>query len=443
MTDLHSLFNAKSVAVVGASANKEKLGYTILAAIKEGGYTGEIYPINPKADEIMGLKNYRSLTEVPAEIDLIVVVVPSRFVPAVMEEAGQKGVKAAIVITGGFREAGEEALEQEVEEIVEKYGMRMLGPNCQGLNYTPNKLCATWPLIKTRGKMAVISQSGSVGAELGIQSEEEGIGISAVVSLGNKTNINELDLLKYFGDDDNTGSIALYIEAISDGRAFLDTVARVGAKKPITILKPGKTEAGRKAAETHTNSVTGKREVFEAVCRQYGLVNADTLEEFYDCAKLLSMIKKPAGKNIQVLTSTGGGGVLASDAISQGKLALAEIGQVLKEKLKQELPERFIIGNPFDLTGDATAPVYEETVKKLSRDEGIDLFLAIVGDPIPGVAEVFDGLRKKIRQEIVVCYFGGGQVQKEETLKMHKLGIPVFPTPERAVNAIAKMMGND
>ncbi|MGI6575695.1 MAG: acetate--CoA ligase family protein [bacterium] len=442
MSDLTALFTAQSVAVVGASANPEKLGYTILANIKQGGYAGKIYPINPRTEEILGYKCYPSIAKIPGGVDLAVIVVPNRLVPGVLEEAGQAGVQAVIVITGGFRESGEVELEQQIQAIVKRYTMRMLGPNCQGLNYTPNKLCATWPLIKAQGGMAIISQSGSVGAELGILAEQEGIGVSSIVSLGNKADVNELDLLRFFAADEHTKSIALYIEAITNGKAFLDTMALISGKKPVAILKPGKTAAGRKAAETHTNSVTGRREVFEAVCKQYGLVNADNLEEFYDCAKGLSMLSRPKGKRIQVLTSTGGGGVLASDAISEGNLEMAEIAGDLKQQLQKEFPDRFTIGNPFDLTGDATAHTYEEAILQLSADANIDVFLVIVGDPIPGVAEVLAGLRKQIEQELVVCFFGGGEVQRSETLKMHQLGIPVFPTPERAVNVIAKIMGS-
>ncbi len=436
MSQLSCLFEAKSLAVVGASNNPSKYGNIVLSNILEGGYKGDVYPVNPNDELVLGLKCYPSLSDIPNDVELAVIIVKNHMVPDVMEEAGKKGVKAAVIISGGFSEAGETVLQEKVIEIIKKYNIRMVGPNCQGVNYTPNKMCATWPVIKQEGKMAIISQSGSVGAELGKKAENEGIGVSAIVSLGNKADVNELDLLEYFDQDKNTGAIALYLEAVSNGEAFLKTAARL--KKPVVILKPGKTEAGQKAANTHTNSITGKREVFEGVCRQYGLINTDNLGEFYDCAKLLSMTKKLRGKKIQLVSSSGGGAVLACDAIVGENMELALISEERRSKLKAKYPQHFTVGNPFDLTGDANPTLYKEIMLELSKEEGIDIFMPIVGDPIPGVAEAFLEVREMIEQEIVVCFFGGAEVQVEETMKMHKQGLPVFPSPYRAVKAIAQ-----
>lgn len=437
MSNMSYLFEAKSLAVIGASNNSSKYGNIILSNILASGYQGEIYPINPLREEIMGIKCYPSLSSVNGKIELAVVIVKNHLVPAVLEEAGQKGVKAAVVITGGFSETGETELQDSVLKVVKKYNIRMLGPNCQGINYTPNKMCASWPVIQHEGKMAVISQSGSVGAELGKMAENEGLGVSAVISLGNKIDINELDLLEYFDQDENTTATALYLEAVSNGEAFIKTASRL--TKPVVILKPGKTSAGQKAANTHTNSVTGKREVFEGVCKQYGLINAGSLEELYDCTKLLSMTKNPRNKRIQIISSSGGGGVLACDAIVEAGMEIASISEERRSRLKAKYPKHFTVGNPFDLTGDANPELYKEIILDLSKEEGIDIFLPIVGDPIEGVAEAFLEARKIIKQELVVCFFGGAEVQVQETLKMHLNGLPVFPTPERAVNAIAKM----
>jgi acetyl coenzyme A synthetase (ADP forming)-like protein len=440
MSDLSSLFKAKSLAIVGASTKPKKLGHIVLRNILESGYEGNIYPINPKADEICGLKCYPSLLEAPSDFELVIIIIPAQFVAGIIDEAGKMGAKSVIVISGGFREAGKKELEQEIKRVAEVYGIRLLGPNCQGLNYTPNKICATWPLIKKKGNIAIISQSGSVGAEMGILAEREGIGVSSIVSLGNKADITEIDLLKYFALDDNTKVIAMYIEAFTCGQAFLDVVSKVSKQKPVVILKPGKTKEGRKAAETHTNSLTGNREVFEAVCNQYGLVFVDSIDELYDCSKALSMIKMKGGKRVQIITSTGGGGVLASDSMIENGLQFASISITLKEQLKRELPSHFTISNPLDLTGDATAKLYEDIIQRLSNEKDIDIFLPIIGDPIPEVSKVFTNLKDRIKQDIIVCFFGGGKVQEEETLTMHESGLPVFPSPERAVKAIAKIL---
>lgn len=437
MSNLSYLFEAKSLAVIGASNNPTKYGNIILSNILEGGYKGELYPINPLRKEILGIKCYPSLSSLAGKVELAVVIVKNHLVPEVLEEAGKTGIKAAVVISGGFSEAGQSELQDKVLKVVKKYDIRLLGPNCQGINYTPNKMCASWPVIKQEGKMAVISQSGSIGAELGKQAENEGLGVSAVISLGNKIDVNELDLLEYFDRDKNTSATALYLEAVSNGQAFLQTASRL--KKPVVILKPGKTSAGQKAANTHTNSVTGKREVFDGVCKQYGFINADSLEELYDCTKLLSMTKNPQNKRLQIISSSGGGGVLACDAIVESGMQLAAVSEERRRKLRAKYPAHFTVGNPFDLTGDANPELYKEIILELSKEDGIDIFLPIVGDPIEGVAAAFLEARKNIKQDLVVCFFGGAEVQVKETLEMHRNGLPVFPTPERAVNAIAKM----
>jgi acetyl coenzyme A synthetase (ADP forming)-like protein len=436
MNSLESFFNAKSIAVVGASTSPEKTGHIILKNIIDGGFCGEIYPINPKGDEILGLQCHPSLTSVRGAIDVVVIVVPAKFVPDVMKEAGKKKVKGAVVISGGFSEIGNEELQQEILQIAKSYGIRVIGPNCQGYNYTPNRLCASWPLVQQQGPIAVISQSGTVGATIEMWAEEESIGISSFVALGNKGDVSEIDLIDFFKEDPNTKVISLYIEGVKDGKRFMETVKAAKQKKPIVVLKPGKTQKGMKAVQSHTHSIAGKDEVFDAVCRQTGMVRARDITELYDYSKALGFLHKPHGNRLLIITSSGGCGIIATDMAEEGGIDIVGLSEGLKEKLGAALPPQCVISNPLDLTGDTPAGRYRESVEIAASDDSIDTFLLIFGDPIPGAYEVVKELRESTNKEIIVSYLGGGAVEKEEVQKLHLHGIPVFPTPERAVGAL-------
>ncbi len=433
---LNSMFYASSIAVVGASKDPKKLGYTILKNIIDGGFHGKIYPVNPKLDEILGLKAYPSLLSIEGEIDLAVIIVPARAVVQVMEDAGRKGIKSAIIISGGFRETGEEgeALENQVLEVARKYGIRVLGPNCQGVNYTYNNLCASWPLLARKGPIAIISQSGTVGAAIEGWAVEEEIGFSAFVSLGNKADIDESDLIDFFARDENTKVIALYVEGVRNGRKFLEVAKNAG--KPVVILKPGKTERAKIAIQSHTKAVTGRDEIFNAACRQAGVKRADSLIELYDFSKALAFLKKPGGMNVLIVTSSGGSGILATDILESYGFKVVELGTEFKAKLRAMLPAHCIVNNPVDLTGDANAEMYEKVLEAAISESVIDALLVIFGDPIVGACEVIDRIRKKTEKPVVVCYLGGGEVEKIESRRMQSRGIPVFPTPERAVSAL-------
>src|SRR4030042_2331292 len=230
---IDKIFKAKSITVVGASSNPEKTGHIIMKNIIDGGFKGQIYPINPKSSEILGLRCYTSLAEIPvSKIDLVIIVVPANFVPKVIEDAAKKQVACAVVISGGFREAGNEGLEASVVETAKKYGIRFIGPNCQGITYTSNNLCAAWPLMKSKGNMAIISQSGTVGAAFAGWAEEDGLGVSSFVSLGNKSDIDEIDLIKYFSFDQSTKVIGIYLEGVKNGQTFMQVRRTVVRKKP-------------------------------------------------------------------------------------------------------------------------------------------------------------------------------------------------------------------
>jgi acetyl coenzyme A synthetase (ADP forming)-like protein len=433
---LESFFNARSVAVVGASQNAEKTGHIILKNIIKGGFPGRIYPVNPKAEEILGLPAFTSLAAIDGPVDVAVIVVPAQFVPDVMEDAGNKGVSGAVVISGGFGEIGNVDLERRIVEVAQKYGTRIIGPNCQGFNYTPNRLCASWPLVRKSGPIAIISQSGTVGAALELWAEEAEIGISGFVALGNKADVNETDLIDLFSGDPNTKVIALYIEGVGSGKRFMESVRSAREKKPIVVLKPGKTQKGARAVQSHTRSIAGRDEIFDAACRQLGIARAKSITELFDYSLALGFLGRPKGNRVLIITSSGGSGIIATDAAEAGGSDVIDLPVQLATELKEALPPQCVVANPLDLTGDATAQRYRIAGELAVHYESIDTIFLIFGDPIPGAAEVVNELKEKSEKLILVAYLGGGEVQQQERLKLHRSGTPVFPTPERAAAAL-------
>ncbi|HEX9012334.1 MAG TPA: CoA-binding protein, partial [Anaerolineaceae bacterium] len=424
------------MAVIGASSNPDKLGNAILANLIQGGFPGAIYPVNPRESEILGLPVIPDVSHLPDGIDLAVVVVPAGAVAGVLRAAASKGARAAIVISGGFREAGRTDLEDGLKAVAAETGLRIVGPNCQGINYLPNRLCASWPLLTARGPVAVISQSGTVAATLGGWASEEGFGVSALISLGNQIDVSESELLEFFAGDPNTRAIAMYLEGAHDGRQFLQTLQRVIPQKPVVVLKSGCTVHGQRAASSHTRSLAGRDEVFEGLCRQFGLYRAGSIESLYDSAKAMATLPACPGKRVMVVTSSGGSGILAVDQADRLGLEIPALPAAAAAELKTvDIPANATLSNPLDLTV-ATAVQYQNALDVLQKYDLADYFLLIFGDPIPGAAEAALRARDRGGAGIVAAYLGGGEVEKTERYKMHSLGIPVFPTPERAVQAI-------
>jgi acetyl coenzyme A synthetase (ADP forming)-like protein len=435
-------FEPESVAVIGASRDPSKTGHVILKNIVEGGYKGRIYPINPSANEILGLKCYKSVLEVPENIDLAVVVVPARLVPSVIDELGVKKVKVAVIISGGFRETGTQEgrrLEEELKNKAISNNVRVLGPNCQGVNNPHVGLCASWPLIRSRGPLAIVSQSGTIAAAFELWAEEEGIGVSKMAALGNKIDVDETDLLEYLRDDAETRAIAMYIESVRDGRRFLRVAMETSLKKPVVVLKSGRTPSGVRAVASHTGSLAGSYAIYYSAFRKAGIAVADTIEELYDIAKGLALLPRTDGERIQIVTSSGGSGIVSVDYAEMLGLRLASLEESSRESLRSELPTHCIVGNPLDLTGDADAERYDKVLKVLVKDPNIDVILTIFGDPIPGASEV---IKKWFNsgKTIVPVYIGGGSVEVVERRKMHESRIPTFKTPERAVKVVKALV---
>lgn len=430
LSALTPLFRPGRIAVIGASSNPEKMGFQIFRNILDAGFPGEVVPVNPKGEAILGLPSVRSASEIPEGTDLAVVIIPAKLVPATMLQLGERKVRSAIVITGGFAESGEEgaALQQELVRNARRYGIRVIGPNCQGVNYPYHGVCASWPLITRRGEIAIVSQSGTVGAALIDWASEDRIGFSAFVSMGNRSDVDEADLIAYFADDPNVKVVALYIEGVKEAGKFLSAVRK--CRKPIVIFKAGRTERGRKAAESHTRSLAGKDEIYDAVFRQFGVHRASTLEELYDYSKALAYLPPPAGPNMLIVTSSGGSAIIATDVAEEEGFRVSSLPPALAARLREILPAHCIVGNPLDLTGDTDAERYR---KVLAAAEGhYDVVMTIFGDPIPGASEVIRPGKCDL-----VTYLGGADVEREERGKMHEKKIAVFPTPERAVKALS------
>ncbi len=430
MTSLEPLFRPTRIAVVGASANPDKMGFQIFRNIRDAGFAGEIIPVNPKGEVILGTPSVKSAKDLPEGADLAVVIIPAKLVPGTILELGERKVRAAIVISGGFAESGEEgaALQTELARNAARCGIRLVGPNCQGVNYPYGNVCASWPLITRRGEIAIASQSGTVGAALIDWASEDHLGFSAFVSMGNRADVDEADLIDFFADDVNTKVIALYIEGVKDPAKFLSAVRR--CRKPIVILKPGRTERGRKAAESHTRSLAGSDAIYEGVFRQFGIHRASTLEELYDFAKALAYLPAPAGSRMLIVTSSGGSAVIATDVAEEEGFRVTLLPPALADRLREFLPSHCIIGNPLDLTGDANAEWYRRVLT--AAEEHYDVVMTIFGDPIPGASTVVRPGRCDL-----VAYLGGAEVERAERVLLHEKKIAVFPTPERAVRALA------
>jgi len=430
---LDAILKPKSVAVIGASTSPDKMGHEILKNIIDGGFKGSVHPINPKADVILDLPCHKSVKDIEGPVDLAVIIIPARFVPQAVQECGEKGVKGAIIITGGFAEASDEGaeLQQQVVATAQQFGVRLIGPNCQGVNNPHHPLCASWPLLTYTGKVALISQSGTVGAAMMDRFSEEKLGTSSFVSMGNRADVDEADLIAYFNQDPNTEVIAAYIEGIKRPEQFIQAVKQL--KKPLVVLKSGRTPKGKVAAESHTKALAGADAIYEALFAKYNICRAYTAEEFYDYAKALAYLKPPQGNRILFITTSGGAAILATDQAEQEGLDVSPLPQEAVEEITPLIPAHAIKANPIDLTGDATAQMFGD-VMEMTR-KYYDTLGVIFGDPVEDASKVVTPDANEL-----VIFYGGADVERHESELMHLKGIPVFPTPERGIKALARVL---
>jgi acetyl coenzyme A synthetase (ADP forming)-like protein len=352
-----------AIAVVGASPEHGKIGYAVMENIINGGYQGQLYPINPRADVILGRPCYRSVKDIPGPVDIAIFCIPARFVAQVLEECGEKGIRGAILIPSGFAEVGEAQLQEETVEVARKHNIRLMGPNIYGFYYTPQNLCATFCTpYSEKGSVALTSQSGGVGMAIIGFSRSNKMGVSAIIGLGNKSDIDEDDLLTFFEEDPNTQVVAMHVEDLKDGRAFAEVAQRVTKQKPVVMLKAGRTEMGARAAKSHTGALAGNDRIYEGVLRQAGVIRARHLNEMLEFAKALQMLPTPNGENVLIVTGAGGSGVLLSDACVEHGLRLMSMPPDLDQAFRRFIPPFGAAGNPVDITGGEPPETYRQTI---------------------------------------------------------------------------------
>ncbi len=429
--NLSNLFNPRSVAVIGASDDPRKISYSIFKNLLS---YKTVYPVNPNHKEISGMKCYPTVESIRKKIDLGIIAVPSKVVPEIIKKG--KNVRNWIIISAGFSEAGDKKLEEEILALAKKNKQRIIGPNCMGIQIPNIDLNATFmPRSLQKGNVAFISQSGGFCAAMLFQGEQENVGLSALVSVGNMIDVDIADMIEYFDKDKNTSAIAIYLEGLKDGRKFLD--AAKNCKKPIVVLKIGKTEEGKKAAVTHTGSMAGSYEIYQGAFRQANIIEVKSTEELFDLIKAFTLIKN-AKKEVIIITNGGGLGTAAADAVEENGLILKEITKEKSKELIKAIPFLGNSKNPIDLTGNATTSTYETVIDILGKENASFVIILIptaVINPEKAAISTVDLSRKK---PVVACWMSGEFTESSINL-LRKSGVASFESPERAVRVLGKL----
>ena len=369
---MQRIMKPRAVAVVGASAEDGKIGNSVMKNLINGGYEGDLYPVHPKATEILDHTCYASVNDIPGEVDIAIFCIPAAFVSGVIRECGEKGIAGAILIPSGFAEIGEHELQADIVQAAQESNVRLMGPNIYGFYYTHHNLCATFCTpYNEKGVVALSSQSGGVGMAIVGFSRSAKLGVSAIVGLGNKADIDEDDLLTYFEHDDNTQVIAMHVEDLKDGRAFAEVATRVAKKKPVIVLKAGRTQLGAKAANSHTGALAGDHRVYASILHEAGVVRVESLNDMLEFARGLAVLPTPKGENVLILTGAGGSGVLLSDACVDNGLQLMKMPDDLDKAFREFIPPFGAAGNPVDITGGEPPTTYEATINLALNEERI------------------------------------------------------------------------
>src|SRR5262247_4315978 len=432
---MNRIMQPKAVAVIGASAEDGKIGNSVMKNLINGGYKGDILPIHPKADEILGYKAYKSVKDVPGTIDVAVFAIPAKFVAGALTECGEKKIPGAVLIPSGFAETGNVEGQKEIQQIGRKYNVRLMGPNIYGFYYTWKNICATFcTAYDVKGHAALSSQSGGIGMAIIGFSRSAKMGVSAIVGLGNKSDIDEDDLLTFFEQDDNTHIIAQHCEDLKDGRAFAEAAKRVSKKKPVVVLKAGRTSAGARAASSHTGALAGNDKIYEDVFRQSGVIRARSLRDLLEFARAIPVLPTPKGENVVIITGAGGSGVLLSDACVENGLSLMDIPPDLDEAFRKFIPPFGAAGNPVDITGGEPPITYINTVKLGLSDERIHSLIlgywhTIVTPPMVfarNMVEVKKEMEAKGFVKPIVASLAGDVEVEEAAEYLYQNGIPAY-----------------
>jgi acetyl coenzyme A synthetase (ADP forming)-like protein len=444
---LKSIFEPRSIAVVGASRRQQTIGYVILDSLIRDGFTGAVYPVNPKSEVVHSLRAYPSIGAVPEPVDLAVIVVPKELVTPVAEECGAAGVKGLVVISAGFREIGGEgvARERKLTAVARKYGMRMVGPNCMGvLNTDPSvAMNATFaPTAPPTGNVAFLSQSGAMGVTILDYAREYGIGVSKFISLGNKADISGNDVLEYLKDDDSTSVILMYLESFGNPRHFTRIAREVTQVKPVVAVKAARTVAGARAATSHTGAMAGLDVATDALFSQCGVIRVDTVEGLFDMGMGFGNASLPKGNRVAVVTNAGGPGIIIADAVESQQLQVADFTEGTKERLRESLPEEASVNNPVDMIASADADSYRNVLEIVLEDPGVD---AVIASFVPPLGVHAEDVARAItdtaagRGQPTFAVLMGRKGLKESRALLNAASVPAYIFPESAVRALMGM----
>src|SRR6516225_10706137 len=433
--DMNRIMKPEAVAVIGASSEDGKIGNSVMKNLINGGYQGKIYPIHPSADEIMGRKAYKSVKDVPGTIDVAVFAIPAKFVAQALVECGEKKIPGAVLIPSGFAETGNVEGQKEIQAIGRKYNVRLMGPNIYGFYYTWKNLCATFcTAYDFKGHAALSSQSGGIGMAIIGFSRSAKMGVSAIVGLGNKSDIDEDDLLTFFEQDDNTHIIAMHCEDLKDGRSFAEVAKRVSQKKPVVVLKAGRTALGARAASSHTGALAGNDKIYDDVFRQSGVIRAKSLRDLLEFARGVPLLPTPKGENVVIITGAGGSGVLLSDSCVDNQLTLMAMPPDLDAAFRKFIPPFGAAGNPIDITGGEPPTTYQNTVRLGLEDPRIHALIlgywhTIITPPMVFarlMVEVVEQMKAKGIVKPVVASLAGDVEVEEASEYLYQHGIPAY-----------------
>jgi acetyl coenzyme A synthetase (ADP forming)-like protein len=439
---MNDFFYPRSIAVIGAAREEDKVGHSVLKNLLDANFQGELVPVNPNADEILRLKTLHTVKKV----DLAVIVVPAKIVPAVLEESARVGVKAAIIISAGFRESGAQGakLEAQIQEISKKYGIRVVGPNCLGIMNTGANLNASFASeYPDKGGISLISQSGAICTSFLDWAANESLGFDKLVSVGNKVDVAEAELLDYIARDPSTRVVALYVEGIDNGREFMHISKEVSRLKPVIALKAGRTDMGAKAASSHTGALAGSDAAYDAAFKQSGILRVNSIDEFFDAAKAFSRCPIPKIPGVAIITNAGGPGVLASDASGECGVPLANFTKETIDALRNALPQESNVYNPIDILGDAKPRRYVATLEIILADQnvgGVILLLTPQAMTEPEeTANLINGLSLHTSKPIITSFIGGKELNKARE-KLKRGSAANFDSPETAVRAARNLI---
>ncbi len=433
---LESLYKPKSIAVVGASANPDKLGYVLIKNVIDYGFKGELYPINPSGGDILGHPSKPSLAEVGKPVDLALISIPGHAVPAVVKDAGECGCRNAVILSSGFGEMGGEgeAAQDAIEVVCKTTGLRILGPNCMGVYNNTDNLNGTyfWELPRIKGNVSFISQSGAFGGVMFNEIRSREMGVSKFFSIGNQVDITHADILEALADDDDTRVVGLFIEGVKDGRKFLEAVSKIAADRPVVAFKGGKSNAGSRAAASHTGSMAGSYDVFKAGLEDAGAIICEESEEFFDSLMALSMQTPPRGKRVAIMTISGGPSVVSGDTCERLGIEVPELPREFQQKILTLTPPFAATSNPVDMTPQMNPANYRACVDLVVGRKNIDGVIAInVGLDRPEFANAFIDATHKYGKPITSF-----TIDTPELTRLFKeADVPIYPTPERAVHA--------